>query len=65
MKKIIVMAAMILGVSSAFAADSDALKAITKAKTYAEAESLIKSSLDQLASPAEKAKAYNKLYELP
>ncbi len=64
MKKIIVMAAMILGVSSAFAADSDALKAITKAKTYAEAESLIKSSLDQLASPAEKAKAYNKLYEL-
>lgn len=64
MKKIVVMAAMILGVSSAFAADSDALKAIMKAKTYAEAESLLNSSLSQLASDAEKAKAYNKLYEL-
>ena len=47
MKKIVVMAAMILGVSSAFAADSDALKAIMKAKTYAEAESLLNSSLSQ------------------
>ena len=64
MKKIVVMAAMILGVSSAFAADSDALKAIMKAKTYAEAESLLNSSLSQLASDAEKAKAYSKLYEL-
>ena len=64
MKKIIVLAAMILGVSSAYAADSEALKAINKSKTYAEAESLLNSTLEQLASPAEKAKAYNKLYEL-
>lgn len=64
MKKIIVMAAMILGVSAAYAGDSDALKAITKAKTYAEAEALLKTNLDQLASDQEKAKAYNKLYEL-
>ena len=64
MKKLILMAAMILGVSSAFAGDSDALKAIKKAKTYAEAEQLVNSTLDQLASPQEKAKAYDQLYKL-
>ena len=64
MKKIFVMAAMVLGVSAAYAGDSEPLKAITKSKTYADAEALLNSTLDQLASPQEKAKAYNKLYEL-
>jgi len=64
MKKLIVAAMMVLGATSAFAGDSDALKAITKAKTYAEAEALVKQNLGQLADNAEKAKAYNKLVDL-
>jgi tetratricopeptide (TPR) repeat protein len=64
MKKLMMMAVMFVASATAFAGDSDALKAILKAKTYAEAESLVKSSLDQLASAAEKAKAYNKLVDL-
>ena len=59
MKKLMIAAMMLLGTSTAFAGDSDALKAILKAKGYAEAASLVKSSLSQLASDAEKAKAYN------
>ena len=55
---------MLVASATAFAGDSDALKAILKAKTYAEAESLLNSSLSQLASDAEKAKAYNKLVDL-
>ena len=58
------MALMLVATSTAFAGDSDALKAILKAKTYAEAESLLNSSLSQLANDAEKAKAYNKLVDL-
>ena len=58
------MEMMLVASATAFAGDSDALKAILKAKTYAEAEQLVKSSADQLASPAEKAKAYNKLVDL-
>ena len=58
------MAVMFVASATAFAGDSDVLKAILKAKTYAEAEQLVKSTLDQLASPAEKAKAYNKLVDL-
>ena len=58
------MAVMFVASATAFAGDSDALKAILKAKTYAEAETLLKSSLDQLASAQEKAKAYNKLVDL-
>ena len=50
MKKLMFLAAMALGVSTAFAADSDALKAILSAKTFVEAESLIKSNLSQLTS---------------
>ena len=50
------MAVMLVASTTAFAGDSDALKAILKAKVYAEAEALIKSSLDQLATPEEKAK---------
>ena len=64
MKKLIVAAMMVLGATSAFAGDSDALKAVMKAKTYAEAEALLKQNLGQLANDAEKAKAYNKLLDL-
>ena len=64
MKKLIVAAMMVLGATSAFAGDSDVLKAIMKAKTYAEAEALVKQNLGQLANDAEKAKAYNKLVDL-
>ena len=58
------MAMMFVASATAFAGDSDALKAILKAKTYAEADQLLKSSLDQLSNDAEKAKAYNKLVDL-
>ena len=64
MKKLIVAAMLVLGATSAFAGDSDALKAVMKAKTYAEAEALVKQNLGQLANDAEKAKAYNKLVDL-
>lgn len=64
MKKLIVAAMMVLGATSAFAGDSDALKAVMKAKTYAEAEALLKQNLGQLTNDAEKAKAYNKLVDL-
>ena len=64
MKKLFMMAVMMVASATAFAGDSDALKAILKAKTYAEAEALVKSNLGSLASDAEKAKAYNKLVDL-
>ena len=55
---------MLVASATAFAGDSDALKTILKVKDYAEAQSLINSSLAQLANDAEKAKAYNKLVDL-
>ena len=58
------MAIMFVASAAAFAGDSDALKAILKAKTYAEAEQLLKTNLSQLANDQEKAEAYNKLVEL-
>lgn len=64
MKKLIIAAMMVLGTSAAFAGDSDALKSIMKAKTYAEAESLLKQNLGSLANAEEKAKAYNFLVDL-
>ena len=64
MKKLMMAALMLLSTSAAFAGDSDALKAILKAKTYDECSALVKSSLSSLASNAEKAKAYNKLVDL-
>jgi len=64
MKKLMMMAVMFVASATAFAGDSDALKAILKAKTYAEAETLLNSSLSQLANAQEKAKAYNKLVDL-
>ena len=64
MKKLMMMAMMLVASATAFAGDSDALKAILKAKDYTEAQSLINSSLTQLTDAAEKAKAYNKLVDL-
>lgn len=64
MKKLMIAALMMLSTSAVFAGDSDALKAILKAKTYSEAASLVKSSVNSLATPAEKAKAYNYLVDL-
>ena len=64
MKKLMIAAVMFLTTSAAFAGDSEPLKAILKAKTYAEAQELVKANLNQLANDAEKAKAYNKLVDL-
>ena len=55
---------MLVASATAFAGDSDALKAILKAKDFKEAQSLISSSLAQLTDASEKAKAYNKLVDL-
>lgn len=64
MKKIMIAAVMMLSTSAVFAADSDALKAITKSKDYAEAVQLLNSSLSQLADNKEKAKAYEHVTKL-
>ncbi len=64
MKKLMMMAMMFVASATAFAGDSDALKAITKSKNYAEAAKLVQSSLGQLADNSEKAKAYNHLVDL-
>jgi len=64
MKKMLMMAMMLVAGATAFAGDSEGLKAIMKAKTYAEATELVKANLSSLADNAEKAKAYNKLFEL-
>lgn len=59
-----IAAMMVLSTSAAFAGDSEALKAITKVKDYAEAAKLVEATLAQLASPQEKAKAYEHLTKL-
>ena len=64
MKKVFMMAIALMASSMAFAGDSDALKAILKTKSYAEAANLVKQNLGQLADNAEKAAAYNHLVEL-
>ena len=64
MRKLMIAAMMVLSASAAFAGDSDALKAVLKAKTYAEAESLVKQNLGSMANDQEKAKAYNYLVDL-
>ena len=48
-----IAALLLLGASSAFAGDSDALKAVKKAKTYAEAEALVKQNLNAFANDKE------------
>ncbi len=50
--------------ATAFAGDSDALKAVTKSKNYAEAAQLLKQNIGQMTNDAEKAKAYNHLVDL-
>lgn len=64
MKKIMIAAVMMLSTSAVFAGDSDALKAITKSKQYAEAVQLLKSNFEQLADNKEKAKAYEHVTKL-
>lgn len=64
MRKLIVAAMLVLSATSAFAGDSDALKAVLKAKTYAEASDLLKQNIGSMANDAEKAKAYNYLVTL-
>lgn len=62
MKKLMIMAMMAVAANTAFA-QGDALKSILKAKTYSEAESLVKSNASTLDNE-QKAKAYNKLVQL-
>ena len=64
MKKMMMMAMMLVASATAFAGDSDALKAVMKSKNYAEAAQLVKQNIDQMADAAEKAKAYNYLVDL-
>ena len=64
MKKFMMMAMMFVASATAFAGDSDALKAVLKSKSYAEAAELLKANLGQMADNAEKAKAYNHLVDL-
>ena len=60
MKKLFIMAMMVVAASSAFAQD---VKSVLKAKDYAEAQSQLQSCLSSL-NDEDKAKAYNKLVEL-
>ena len=64
MKKLMFAVLMALSASAAFAGDSNELKAIKKAKTYAEADALVKQSLGSLVNDDEKAAAYNHLTTL-
>ena len=67
MKKLMMMAMMVVASATAFAGDSDAFKALKKnlkGLGYAEAETLVKNSLEQLANAQEKAAAYNMLVDL-
>ncbi len=57
------MAVMMVASATAFAGDSDALKAIKKSKTYEDAESVLKSRLGELVNDQEKGKAYNYLVD--
>ena len=61
------MAMMVVASATAFAGDSDAFKALKKSVkglAFAEAETLVKNSIDQLANAQEKAAAYNMLVDL-
>ena len=64
MKKLMIAAMMVLGATTAFAGDSDALKAVLKVKTFNEAKALVDQNLGSMANDAEKAKAYNYLVDL-
>lgn len=60
MKKMFMLAAMVVATSTAFAQD---VKSVLKSKDYAEAKSQLDACLSSLNNE-EKAKAYNKLVEL-
>lgn len=60
MKKLFVLAAMVVASSAAFAQD---VKSVLKAKDYAQAQSQLQACLSSLSNE-DKAKAYNKLVEL-
>ena len=64
MKKVMILAMMMVASATAFAGDSDGLKAILKAKTYTEANQLLQANLASLADNAEKAKAYNHVLDI-
>ena len=64
MKKVMMMAMMLMASTMTFAGDSDGLKAIMKSKNYDEAAQLLTTNLASLADASEKAKAYNKLVDL-
>ena len=64
MKKLMIAAMMVLGATTAFAGDSDALKAVLKVKSFNEAKALVEQNLGSMANDAEKAKAYNYLVDL-
>lgn len=64
MKKVMMMAIMLMASTMTFAGDSDGLKAIMKSKTYEDAAQLLQQNLSSLANDAEKAKDYNKLVDL-
>ena len=64
MKKVMILAMMFMASTMTFAGDSDGLKSILKAKTYDEANQLLKQNLASLADNAEKAKAYNHVLDL-
>ena len=67
MKKLMMMAMMLVASATAFAGDSDAFKALKKnlkGLAFAEAEAQVKNSIDQLANAQEKAAAYNMLVDL-
>jgi hypothetical protein len=61
MRKMMMFALMLAASPVAFA--QDAVKEVLKAKTYADAQALVKSNLASM-SDADKAKAYNKLVDL-
>ena len=61
------MAMMLVASATTFAGDSDAFKALKKSfkgLAFAEAETLVKNSIDQLANAQEKAAAYQMLADL-
>ena len=64
MKKVFIMAIALMISTMTFAKKSDALKAILDSKNYSEAENVLKTNFDQLASNEEKANAYNYLVDL-
>ena len=64
MKKIMMLAMMFMASSMTFADDNARLRFILNAKTYDVAYQRLKQNLDWLADNAEKAKAYNHVFEV-